>query len=580
MLKERIEFIEEYMAKQKGFPKKCLAETEKLPTKVDGRSFAKRSKRKDLRHLLTLTIDGASAKDLDDAISLTVDEAGLRHLYVHIADVSHYVLADSAIDIEAYQRGNSFYLGENVLPMLPPILSNNLCSLQAGTAKLTLTAELVYAENAKLVSFDLYESAIESDLRATYEDIYAYFKQGEMSDPLSLSDFTEQELAAMPENYRKLAPTICLAKQLAKELREKRLQHGSIMFEVPELEFDFNAEHEPIAARLHEITWANQLIEEFMIAANEAVAAYAKANRIPIVYRTHAKPEAMKFIAFMQLAKSLGANIPNNFYKGVQSIKPRDVNLFLTSNVKHPAFSTLESMLLRSQAKAAYNNKPEGHFGLALRDYCHFTSPIRRYSDLLTHRALKNYWHRLSNKLLSKRLGQSCEHISEQERFAMDMERDVDDILSAKYMYKYIGERYTATVSGLVAHGAFLSLSNAIEGFLPFRDLADHFVFMPEKMLALGLRTHKALHLGDKIDVELARVNLETYQIDFVALDPYLGVKKTSSKEAKPRKLKQSKSKARKLYKEKTKQLATSQTKAKRKKPGRVHAKSSRRKKH
>lgn len=592
MLKERIEFIEEYMTKQKNFPTACQLEANNLPTKVDGRSFAKRAKsqqqRRDLRNLLTLTIDGASAKDLDDAISLTVDDEGLRHLYVHIADVSHYVKADSQLDKEAYNRSNSFYLGETVLPMLPTALSNNLCSLQADTNKLTLTAELVFGERAKLVRSSIYESVIKSDLRATYEDIYAYFKEGELNEPLQIADLSQDDLEKMPANYRKLADVICLAKQLANELRQKRIKHGSIMFEVPELEFSFNTEHEPVQANLHQITWANQLIEEFMIAANEVVAAYAKANNIPIAYRTHDKPEAMKFLAFLQLAKSLGANIPRSFYRGVQAIKPVDVNIFLNSNKDHAAIRTLETLLLRSQAKACYKNKPEGHFGLALKDYCHFTSPIRRYSDLITHRALKNYWHGLSNKHLAKQLGQMCEHISEQERLAMTMERDVDAILSAKYMYKFIGERYTAQVSGIVAHGAFLSLPNAIEGFLPFRDLADHFVFMPEKMAALGLRTHKTLHLGDKIDVELARVDLETYLIDFVALDPYLGVKKPLQKEAKPRKLKKAKAskmrkdhkkaKASKVKKDHSESKLKETEQVKRKKVGRVHARSKKRK--
>ena len=555
MLKERIDFIRDYIEKQQHFSAKCKAETERFQPKIDGRSFSKRSQRRDLRNLPTLTIDGASAKDLDDAISLTLDEAGLRHLYVHIADVSHYVQAGTSLDEEAYARGNSFYLGEIVLPMLPKILANNLCSLQAGTNKLTLTAELVYDQEATLVRTDFYESVIKSDLRATYEDIYAYFQKGELDDPLTYELLTEADLANMPAAYRKLAKEICLAKQLAAQLRAKRIKHGSIMFEVPELEFTFNAEHEPIKAGLHVITWTNQLIEEFMIAANEAVAAYAKANNIDIVYRTHGQPEAEKFANFLQLAKALGAIIPRSFYRGVKAIKPVDINHFLTRNQTNAAFSTLETMLLRSQAKACYLPQAKGHFGLALADYCHFTSPIRRYSDLLTHRALKNYWHRKSNKHLAKNLSKQCEHISEQERMALMMERDVDDILSAKYMQQFIGERYTATVSGIVAHGVFLDLPNAIEGFLPFRDLADHFIFMPEKMLALGLRTRKTLHLGDKIEVELARVDLETYLIDFVALDPYLGVKKSSSR------VKKSSAKAKKSHKAKGKAVKVIQAK-------------------
>lgn len=534
MLKTRIEFIRDFMQKQVEFPAECQIESEALPRGVNHgaltRMFA--CNRRDLRDLPTMTVDGREAKDLDDAVSLTTDSNACRHLFVHIADVSHYVRANTALDREAYARGNSYYLGETVLPMLPHRLSDDLCSLNPDTDKLTLTVELIYDVDGNFCGGDVYESVIRSDLRAVYTDLYNYFGQGELEDNLAYEKLSAGQLQNMPKKYRQLAPMICLAKSLAAELAHRRQQKGSIMFDLPELSFEFNEQHQPVFAGKHEITWANRLIEEFMIAANEFVAAYAQEHEIPIVYRTHGLPEADKFTAFLTLARSLNAKMPRHF-NNLTRLQPKDVSRFLELNEEHPAFTTLQTMLLRSQAKAVYRKEPAGHFGLALADYCHFTSPIRRYSDLLTHRALKNYWHNRSNRRLAKHLAETCSYISEQERNAIVMERDVDAMLSAEYMHNFIGVDYTAKISGFVQHGLFLSLDNAIEGFLAFKNLADHFVFLPEKMQAVGMRSHTVLRLGESLKVELSAVNLESYLIDFIPLDPYLGKKPVKNKSKK-----------------------------------------------
>lgn len=551
MLKTRIDFIEEFIAERRNYPESCAKVIAALPEKLTAKEIAKSAltQRRDLRALKTFTIDGAAAKDLDDAISLTVDAEGFIHLYVHIADVAHYVKANGKIDKEARKRGNTYYLVDTVLPMLPLALSNNLCSLNPNEPKLCLTSELVYTATGDFVKGELYESLIESDVRATYEDIYNYFANpteilSDNKDPLLVAEtkkyrkqktdcvslslveqaLKEQEFSVtMPAKYQLIAEEIMLAKQLAAHLRNKRVANGSIMFDLPELTFSLDADGKPIGAAYSQITWANQLIEEFMIAANEFVAAYAKQHKLPIVYRVHGEPDRERIEDFLRLAKELKLSLPSIFYQRRKAIKPKHISNLLAANKEHQAAQTIEALLLRTMAKAIYSPEPLGHFGLALADYCHFTSPIRRYSDLLTHRVLKNYFHHLHQERIAKQLTEICNYISEQERQAITMERDVKTQMAARYLYDYVGMNYTAKISGFVERGLFLVLENGIEGFLPYNCLQDHFVFIPELMVAKGMRYGKNLHLGETLEVQLAKVNLDNFLVDFVALDPTLG---------------------------------------------------------
>lgn len=549
MLKEKIDFIEEFIKERQEYPESCAQVIKALPKSVSAKELDKLSstRRRDLRALKTFTIDGITAKDLDDAVSIMKDADGLIHLYVHIADVSHYVKANGKLDKEALNRGNTYYLIDKVLPMLPFALSNRLCSLREHEPKLCLTVELIYKEDGIFVRGDIYESIISSDLRADYDSIYRYFSEAEdflqADDPFFANENKQPEQTEAdnfvqnrnteiqheslqcPERYLLIRDEVMLAKKLAHSLRMQRIAAGSVMFDLPELEFTLNDEGEPVSAGYCNITWANRLIEEFMIAANEFVAAYAEVHSLPIVYRVHGEPDQERLEAFLKLAKELNLKIPQAFYHKKCKITPKQISALLSLNKRHEAYETIEALLLRSMAKAIYSPAPDGHFGLALEDYCHFTSPIRRYSDLITHRVLKNHLHGLHQGRIAKRLNDICNHISEQERLAIGMERDVKSMMSARYLHKLVGNDFTARISGFVEKGLFLALENGIEGFMPFNCLSDHFVFIPERMMAKGLRYGKNLHLGEKLEVQLVKVNLESFLIDFVAVDPTLGMK-------------------------------------------------------
>lgn len=464
--------------------------------------------RRDLRELKTFTIDGVDAKDLDDAISIEVLDNGKRRLWVHIADVSHFVTEDTKLDTEALLRGNSTYLPGQVFPMLPTQLSNGICSLNPSEDRLCLSVAIVYDKNCKVITSKIFETVINSDLRADYKSIREYFE--DFSDAELLPYQVEKLKKKLPEKYLNLVDELLACRKLYFELREKRMRQGSLDFSFTESKviFDEDGKVADITARTQ--TWSEGLIEEFMIAANEAVATHARMKKIPILYRTHDEPEQELLIHFAPLARAQGVDItipehpsPKVIADWIEGIKELDVSEMLLT------------LLLRSLAKARYDAEPLGHFGLALKDYCHFTSPIRRYSDLFTHRAIKNHLAGLSNKNLKRNAQNIADHISQTEVISQYAERDAIKICMAEYMLDKIGEEYVGQITGFCSRGAFIRLANTVEGLAPFEQLGDFFEYDEKALVARGRNSRRVLKIGDEVCVRVAGTSVASASVDF-----------------------------------------------------------------
>lgn len=457
--------------------------------------------RKDLRQLRTITIDGKDAKDLDDAISIQALPDGGYRLWVHIADVTHYVKEDSSMDKEALERGNSVYLVDRVLPMLPPRLSNGICSLNPNVDRLALTCMMEISAEGAILDSEIFESLIKSDLRANYVDVFGALETGEMTD-----------------DYREVSAELRLMQRCASAIAQNRSLNGNLEFAFPETKVELDADGKPVAIFAYPINEANNIIEEFMIAANRAVAKTFMTKHAPFIYRVHELPDAEKLSRFTGLAKLL--NVPVR-YRG-QVPTTLELAAILEQVKSTPYEAVLSQLLLRSLAKARYSDDPLGHYGLGITDYCHFTSPIRRYPDLFIHRVIKGY---LNNERKDKRwrrlAPEVANHCSETEREAMYAEYDTVDQKVAEYMSTHIGEQFEATVSGMIDAGLFVMLENTVEGMVPFRTMNDYYVYDPDSLSAQGERSGRRFKIGDKLDVIIAKADLIRRQVDFVLIEDW-----------------------------------------------------------
>ncbi|NJP40425.1 ribonuclease R [Oscillospiraceae bacterium HV4-5-C5C] len=497
-----------------GFPDGVMRAAARIPAELPDETVADeiRLGRRDLRELATLTIDGKEAKDLDDAISIEAMNNGSFRLWVHIADVTHYVKEDAALDREALLRGNSVYLVDRVLPMLPPRLSNGICSLNPAKDRLTLTCEMTVSAEGELGGGDVYESVIRSDLRANYVDVFAAL----------------QGVAVLPE-YKPFLDLLRHMETCARLLRKNRSQAGNLNFNFPETHVDLDAEGHPVAIYPYPINEANEIIEEFMIAANRTVARLYRAKKAPFIYRVHEDPDPEKLQRFLNTAKLLGLRFK---IKGKPTTRQLGEILDQIQGTAEEAI--LGQLLLQSLAKARYDAECLGHFGLAIADYCHFTSPIRRYPDLFIHRVIKGYLHEQPhNRKWRKRAPEVALHCSDTEREAMYAEFDSVDRKAAEYMQAHLGEHYLAHVSGMISAGMFIQLDNTVEGMIPFRTMDDYYVFDEQTLTARGRHNGKVYKLGQPVEVVVANVSLERRQIDFMlpadwqksALSQQLGLK-------------------------------------------------------
>ena len=455
--------------------------------------------REDLRGLLSFTIDGRDAKDFDDAVSLERLDSGNLRLGVHIADVGHYVREGTALDREAFARGTSVYLPGRVLPMLPEQLSNGVCSLRPDEDKFTMTALLELTPAGETADVRLVRTITRSNARLVYGDVNEFF-----AGDAAMRQTLAQKHPELPE-------TLLAMRALAGVLRARRQAQGCIDFDTEEPEFVLDGQGEPVEILRRERGEAELMIEDFMLAANEAVARFAKANGVPLLYRVHEKPDPEKLAIFKDFLDGLGGV---NTRPLTGNAKPGDIRAILEQTRERPEYTVISTLALRSMQKARYDANPLGHYGLAMPDYCHFTSPIRRYPDLVVSRALTAVLTGRRVTLTGERLDAAALRSSDCERAAIDAERAADKIMMARLMASHVGEVFDGTVSGVSEWGVYVALSNGAEGFIPLRTMDEWLTYDERHMTLRGERTGALISLGMALRVRVASVQLATSSID------------------------------------------------------------------
>ena len=497
---DMLSLIKQYELPYK-FPDEVVAEAKAYGDKIDPSDLPRR---RDLRNDIIFTIDGEDAKDLDDAIHVEKLENGNYKLDVHIADVSHYVREKTELDKEAYLRGTSIYMLGRVIPMLPRELSNGICSLNAGEDRFTLSCSMEITPKAKIVSSDIYKGVICVTERMCYTDVQKI---------LDRSDET------VLKRYEKYISYFDLMAELANILKAKRKENGYLNLEIPESKIILDENGVAIDVKKYETYFANEIIEQFMLIANETVAEKFYWLQAPFIYRNHEAPDVDKVKELNKSLYNFGYKIkiskeeiiyPNEFAKILEDVKGKDEE------------KVVSNIILRTLRVAKYEAENKGHFGIASKYYCHFTSPIRRYPDLFIHRIISKY---LDNDYLvndfwikkyEKRAEKRAENCSERERVATKVEREAEDIKKAEFMESKIGEEYEGIVSSVTNFGIFVELDNTVEGLIRYEKLGDeYFIYNEEKRQAIGEHTGKVYQIGDKVKIRVANASKLMRQIDF-----------------------------------------------------------------
>ncbi len=480
------------------FPPAVRKEAERIPGSIREQDL---SGREDFRNETIITIDGADAKDLDDAISL-LEFDNFYRLGVHIADVTHYVKENSALDKEAQKRGTSVYLVDRVVPMLPKKLSNGICSLHPQVDRLTLSVIMDIDHEGRVIDHRIVNGVIRTAERMTYDDVASMLLS---KDP------------ALCKRYRHILPMLKKMRRLSELLRAKRMKKGSIDFAFPETKIKLDETGKPVEILKYETTIANSIIEEFMLLCNKTVAEAMFWADIPFVYRAHERPSPEKITAFNEFLAPMGFRI-----RSTSEPHPKEFATLLKKVKGAPKEKLIGTVMLRSLMKARYLPQNSGHFGLAFDYYCHFTSPIRRYPDLAIHRIIKEFIGKngLSKKriaVLSAFANQVSVSASEAEVTAQYAERDCDDLKKAEYMKEHIGESYDGIISSCTSFGLFVELENTVEGLIRMVDLYDDYYIFDEKRYTLmGERTGRTYKIGDPIRVTVSDVNVDLREISFV----------------------------------------------------------------
>lgn len=484
------------------FPERVQNQAMRVPDHV---LDADRNGRLDLRQLRTVTIDGEDAKDLDDAVSLT-KEGGLYHLGVHIADVSNYVQGGSALDREALKRGTSVYLADRVIPMLPERLSNGICSLNQGEDRLTLSCLMDIDMQGRVVSHKIAETVICVEERMSYTDV---------------KNILEDTDAAAKKRYADLVPMFFLMQELSGLLRESRHSRGSIDFDFPESKITLNAAGKAIDIQPYEANAATRIIEDFMLLANETVAKEYCKGEFPFVYRTHENPDPEKVESLLTLIHNQGVPV----YKAKEEITPKEIQEILEKIQGLPNEPMISRLALRTMKQARYTTECSGHFGLAARYYCHFTSPIRRYPDLQIHRIIKdNLRGRLQREGKTEHYQQILDEVAHQssvcERRAEEAERESDKLKKAEYMSYHLGETFEGIISGVTGFGFYVELPNTVEGLVHVNTIRDdYYTFDQETYELRGDMTKKVFRLGQKVRVRVEDADTMMKTVDFVLDD-------------------------------------------------------------
>ncbi len=476
------------------FTSAALKEAQELPPEPSSHEYKDRI---DLRRIPTFTIDGENARDFDDAVSIEKEKDGGVKLHVSISDVSHYAKEGTSLDEEAYLRGTSVYFPDRAIPMFPPELSNEICCLHPRVDRLTLTAELRYDENGERRGVQFYPSVIRSDERLTYTLVRKMLVDGD---------------GELKRKFGHLLPSLELMAELCQELRRRRAERGAIDFDLPEPEVILNLQGETDDIIRGERNLAHQIIEEFMIAANEAVACFMEEKGIPFIYRIHEPPKKEAVDEFRRFISHLG------YKMGKESDhSPKEFQRVLSEVKGSPEERVVNEILLRSMKWAKYSAKNLGHFGLASDAYTHFTSPIRRYPDLIVHRLLKRVLSKKEVKIPEEVLGNKADHLSNRERVAMEAEREILDRYRVRFMRDKIGEEFDGIISGAASFGFFVELKDIfVDGLVRVTSLHDDYYQYHEKRYCLvGERTHKTFRTGDRVKVRVERVDVERRHVDF-----------------------------------------------------------------
>lgn len=486
----------------KDFPKQVSAEVAKIPLQVTDEQAAGR---RNLRELLMVTIDGEDAKDLDDAVSLEMLPNGNFHLGVHIADVGSYVTPGSALDKEAYKRGTSVYLVDRVIPMLPQELSNGICSLNPRVDRLALTAFMEIDNRGLVINHEICESVININERMTYTNVKKILVD------------KDQELL---KKYDYLVETFNMMEKLCLILKGRRLARGTVDFEFPEVKVKLDEVGKPVEIVKYDRSIADKMIEEFMLITNETVAQHFFEQGVPFVYRIHEKPDSEKISNLNRFLFTFGLSV-----KGFNKIHPGAFQEVLKKAEGRPEERVISTILLRTMKLARYSEENSGHFGLAAENYCHFTSPIRRYPDLVIHRIIKEVLAK--GQMPAKRkdklavfVADASMQSSDREKVATEAERDSVDLKKVEFMKDKIGEEYQAVISGVTSFGMFVELDNMVEGLVHVTNLIDDFYEYDENKLSLtGRHTGRSFRIGDSVKVRLEHVNLDERKLDFELVD-------------------------------------------------------------
>ena len=484
-----------------AFPEEVQTASEQVPDQISETDLIGR---RDLRNQQIVTIDGADAKDLDDAVTVRKLENGNYFLGVHIADVSHYVTENSVFDKEAFERGTSVYLTDRVIPMIPQRLSNGICSLNPHVSRLTMSCEMEIDAAGTILHHEIFQSVIQTSERMTYSAVNAILEE---EDPETI------------QQYQTLVPMFHLMKELHQILEGRRNQRGAINFEDREAKILVDPEGRPLDIELRERGVGERLIESFMLAANETVAKHFNQLKLPFIYRIHEQPKEEKMQRFFDFAAALGILV-----KGTKNtITPKDLQQVIDDVEDKPEAAVINTMLLRSMQQARYSEDNYGHYGLAAEYYTHFTSPIRRYPDLIVHRLIRSYSQDQSEAIKTKweeSLPEIADHSSKMERRSVEAEREVDSMKKAEFMAEKIGEEFDGIISSVTKFGIFIELPNTVEGLIHLNELKqDYFHFIENQLALVGERTRQTFKIGQKVRVKVTKSDPETREIDFELLE-------------------------------------------------------------